>query len=987
LAFRDWFRRQATGDVTEAAPERAIPASAVKRSGFESGIPQGGLDEYQAGVGASTNTDRRSTLTELYEAYIACPWAWACVNAIARTITAGGLVMDWDTDSGEGNQEQPQKPPEVIALERLIAYTNPRQNIRQLLRSFIIDLLVFGDAFLEVVWWGSQPVALYNLDSATTTPRADEHGVVAGYVQVTDFGQRAVFDERDVIHVSLDAPRSGIFGISPMQAALLPITAWLHAAATGKEMMRKGLPPELHADFPAGTSDNETRRWRDRYMITNIGPKNIGAPRITKGGAKFAELQAGKTSDVLAFKDKARDEILAAFGVPPAKATVIESGNLGGGTGESQNRTFEIDTCAPVAELVLEALNFAITKNGFGIDGWHAKFRDVDYRASQAIEEIRDMRLRNGSYCVDVETEILTQAGWKTHETLRAGDIVLTLNHETGNSEWQECQEVCLFPGAPREMVRMRSRAHSSLTTVDHRWPVENYTAGNKVKEWRRRWVTSETMTIWDRVLTAAPNATLPVEAKYDDAFVELVAWFWTEGHAPPRNKFVIITQKKPEGVERIRRALEKCFGPPYKRSKYHRKSDPGAWTEKTPRADGVRNFRIAASRGDLFREVVDDHVVSNEFLLALTQEQLDLFIEVSLLADGCNAVSGQEVLSQKREKASEQFQLACILAGRAATIREFRKSDRPEYRMWAVNVSKRSGVRPIQAAKQGAPDAAVERIVHDGIVWCPRTPNQSWMARRDGTVYFTGNTLNKYRAEIGEPPVEGGDDAVLVDRQNIVLWADMTAMSKAMVAGRGAPAVTAGEQPPGGEPLAGGDAQAKPGDDGEQDSKDAQAPSEAIPVAVMARYRARLTEALKAMPVTESGGDAGKGVYAQLAGNFPPSAIAWVKDAAWSGPKMVPLSQIDTSDRDHWDASREPGIVARKRRTLRKKLAAGKRPKPVVLVKRPSGKFLIADGHHRFLADEAEGQTSLWAYVGKVDAERGAWDQMAMSEKRDRAA
>jgi hypothetical protein len=398
----------------------------------------------------------------------------------------------------------------------------------------------------------------------------------------------------------------------------------------------------------------------------------------------------------------------------------------------------------------------------------------------------------------------------------------------------------------------MRSRAHSSLTTVDHRWPVENYSPRRKVKEWRRRWVTSETMTIWDRVLTAAPNVTLPVEAKYDDAFVELIAWFWTEGHAPPRNQFVLITQKIPAGIERIRTALEKVFGPPYERSKYHRKTDAGVWIEK-PKQNGTIDFRIAASHGHLFREIVEDHVVKNEFLLSLTQEQLDLFIEISIMADGWIS-RGYEVLTQRRQRAAEQFQFACILAGRAATISPFQKSDRPDYRMWKVNVSKINGTRPLQAVKQ-SPGAVVERVTHNGVVWCPVTPNESWMARRDGTVYFTGNTRNKYATEIGEPACEGGNDPVLVDRQNIILWADISAMSKAIIAGKGAPAVTAGEPPPGGEQLTAGVTDPGSGPaDSDPPPPPGQPPARESWQRRYAAYRRRLAEALDTLPVAVGG-------------------------------------------------------------------------------------------------------------------------------------
>jgi hypothetical protein len=643
VAFWTRFRRD-RGEVEEAAATRALtPGQLPERAGYVYGVPRGGLNEYNGALGGATGTDRRSQLEQLYESYLACPWSWACVQAIARTITAGGLVMDWDSDTGEGDQEAPEKPANVLACERLFAFCNARQNIRQLLRNVVVDLEVFGDAYIELVWWGNVPVAMYNLDNPTTTPLADEHGNVSGYIQVTDQGQRAEFEERDVIHISLDAPRSGVFGVSPTQAALLPVTAWLFAAATAKEMARKGLPINIHVDFPQSVQQPEQNRWLAQYAARNIGPKNIGTPIATKGGATVNELAAGKIPDILSYLDQKRDEIVATYGVPPAKAGIIESGNLGGGTGEEQDRTYRVDTCGPIAELILEALNFAVIRNGFGVEGWAAKFGEVDYRSSQAVEQIRDTRLRNGSW------------------------------------------------------------------------------------------------------------------------------------------------------------------------------------------------------------------------------------------------------------------------------------------------------------------------------------------------------TLNKYRTEIGEAPVEGGDDAVLVDRQNLVLWADMAAMSKAVIAAKGAPAVVAGETPPGGEPLEPG----QPPPDGRPPEGDGEQP-QGVPAEALIRYRARLREALRVLPgaITEASGDKGKKVYAQLSGSFAPSAIAWVKVAEWRGPAEVPIADIEASDRGDWRASGDPDAVKAKRKKLRKALRAGEKPKPLILVRRPSGKLLIADGHHRFLAAEAEGLTSVWAYTGTVGEQSGAWNQLGARQARnDRAA
>jgi hypothetical protein len=425
VRFLPSLRRDREG-ITEVAKSRApaVRTTLPERSGFIPGIPQGGINEQSATMGEATGTDRRSTLQELWQAYLTCPWSWTCVQVIARTITEGGLVSDWDADEGEGDQKMPDKPPAVVALERFYGFCNPTQDIRQLLRNLIADLLVFGDAYLEVVWSGSQPIALYNLDCPTTTPVADEHGKVLRYVQVTDYGQRAVFEEREVIHISLDSARPGVFGVSPTHAAMTPITIWLFAAATEKEMLRKGLPPALHADFPAGRSETELEKWRNQAAAQNLGARNIGVPWVTRGGATLAELQTGKLTDVLAAKESARDEILAQYGVPPAEAMVIESGNLGGGTGDSQHRSMELNTCQPIAEIVLEKLNFHIARAGFGVEGWHSKFGDVDYRDSMVIEQIRDMRLRDAAYTVNrYRTEIGEPA-------VKGGDDAFIVNRQ-----------------------------------------------------------------------------------------------------------------------------------------------------------------------------------------------------------------------------------------------------------------------------------------------------------------------------------------------------------------------------------------------------------------------------------------------------------------------------------------------------------------------------------------------------------------------------
>ena len=397
----DLLRRVFVAEAAPPPPTRLGPVSGAPRAGFEAQIPVGGLTQTSAKTQGAATSDRMTMMTDLYDAYLACNWSWTASNAIARTITGGGLSFQWDRDDGNtGEQDEPAKPLQVLQCERLLEWTNAREDIIQLLRSTVTDLLVFGDAFIEIVWAGGIPVALYSLDCPSTSPLADEHGNVTGYVQVTTQGQVATFDTHEIIHISLDAPRSGIFGVSPTYAAMLPIKTWLFAMAVLKESFRKGLPPNLHVDHPGSMSDAAQKTWTEQYQVRNLGPLNIGRPIITKGGASVNALQQNKIPDILSVIDQQRDAILSAYGVPPAEAGVIESGNIGGGTGESQHKMFMINTCQPIAALILEKLNFLLL-NAFGIDGWSLRFTEVDMRDSKTVEDIRDLRLRNGSWSLD----------------------------------------------------------------------------------------------------------------------------------------------------------------------------------------------------------------------------------------------------------------------------------------------------------------------------------------------------------------------------------------------------------------------------------------------------------------------------------------------------------------------------------------------------------------------------------------------------------
>lgn len=393
--LRDTFgrtRTQESAPVTEAL-DAPTPAQ-VRRVGYEYGLP---LNVQNTSSMTSASSERQQVLAQLHQAYMACNWVSASIDLIARTVTAGGIQIVAEADE---NGDTPEDTPQVTRLRRLMRFCNPREDMVQLLRNVATDLMLFGDAYLEIVSLLGEPVALYTLDATTMTVISDQHGEVSGYIQDVDGVRTARFDAGQVIHISLDAPRGGLYGVSPAQKCLLPITSWLFWAATLKECGRRGDPPRVHVDLQH-FQDTDVQRWREQYRVYNLGPKAVGEPLLTTGGAIVQVLDGRKVTDYLDADRQLRDQIISTFGVPPAKLGIIETGNLGSGSGEAQDKTFRVNTIIPVANLILEKLNFHLLQEGFGITDWHLEFNEIDYRDSLIVEEIREKRLNSGAYTIN----------------------------------------------------------------------------------------------------------------------------------------------------------------------------------------------------------------------------------------------------------------------------------------------------------------------------------------------------------------------------------------------------------------------------------------------------------------------------------------------------------------------------------------------------------------------------------------------------------
>ena len=370
-------------------------------------------------------------------------------------------------------------------------------------------------------------------------------------------------------------------------------------------------------------------------------------------------------------------------------------------------------------------------------------------------------------FCTDESVEMMTARGWKRYDDLVIGEPVLTIDHTTGLSHWEPLQAVNVFPAEKRTMLSIEGSLHSSLTTLDHRWAV---LTDKRKGGLQRNWRTSETLKWDDKIPLAAPCVDLPTEVKYTDDLVALVAWAWTEGTIS-RNRSLRIYQSEATNqhhVARIRATLTSAFGKARVQGKGGRY--PGYATElgwyETTNTTGVVSFHLTKAASDTVLCHMDDQkIVHPEFLTALTESQLRTFVDISVMADGC-VMPDRRSFGQRVEGRARAFEQACALLG-IPTHTTVEPDMRPRHQgknMYRVALMTREVVKPYNLRMQ--------RVEYDGLVWCPTTPNGTWLARRNGSVYITGNCEeNKgikrdLMPQFGGQPVEGSFAEAKAERE-----------------------------------------------------------------------------------------------------------------------------------------------------------------------------------------------------------------------------
>lgn len=337
-------------------------------------------------------------------------------------------------------------------------------------------------------------------------------------------------------------------------------------------------------------------------------------------------------------------------------------------------------------------------------------------------------------YCVDQDTQALTQRGWLSYNEINEQDQILSYN---GNQlTWSSIKSVfrSQFDGLMHHLTNQRGL--DTLITPNHRLVTEQ---GLKPVE-----LALES----DRMILLAPAVSGVDQPVYADRFVELMGWIVTEGcyefDDQHNIKRITIYQNPGAKADRIRNCLTSLG---YKFNESNRNE---------------KNICFGINRADSRKitEVLPEKNLSMSFILNLTQDQRNLLIETMIDGDGWRRPGGHRSYVQKDQNHVDLFVALCTMSGIRTTSKSRTKMGYGALRtFYTLNLlSERKNSVPITSVnfhggkRNGRGHPGQGKITHpnqptthyQGMVWCPETEHGCFVARRNGNVFLTGNTYNE---------------------------------------------------------------------------------------------------------------------------------------------------------------------------------------------------------------------------------------------------
>jgi len=324
-------------------------------------------------------------------------------------------------------------------------------------------------------------------------------------------------------------------------------------------------------------------------------------------------------------------------------------------------------------------------------------------------------------YCMTEEDhEVLTKSGWKFRKDLSLGEEVFTF--DKGKSLWEPILDIPTFDVQGVDINIWENRNFKSFTTDNHNWIVSNSKKQKRGNVWENR---TTNQIYGDDVIPRVGTYTFPTKKKYDDNFIGLLGWFWTDGTHKKRkrckNDCIGISQSlraNPQKCKEIEKLLIAS------NEKYCK------WIS----GEQMQSFELYGEMSKKLLKLAPNKKLPLHFIFDLTKKQLEKFIYSSVQGDGTKTAlirkKGWTIkVSRKIKKENlEVLRIACLLLGIPTSISE----------KGQTKILTTSSVDWIYVNK-----LKTERTKYTGKLWCLQVASKSFFTRCNNKIYVTGNSID----------------------------------------------------------------------------------------------------------------------------------------------------------------------------------------------------------------------------------------------------
>ena len=344
--------------------------------------------------------------------------------------------------------------------------------------------------------------------------------------------------------------------------------------------------------------------------------------------------------------------------------------------------------------------------------------------------------------CVDEETEVLTSSGWKRYNQLVNGNLILTKNPYNGVLEWQPLEKVNIYPDYEGDLYSIEGKTFSALTNGKHRWLCNhNSKPGSKYE-----FLTSEEL--YNSKIVRPIHRTGEYKGSrnkvLDDNLVYLLGIILTDGHiryyrdkSKPRYGkpwYALITQSKEKNIPLIQSAIDKL-------------DNRFTYIHKVYGKKHVWKFN--KDFADYLDTIIPNKKLNMSLIHSLTKSQIRLLLDGMILGDGCK--HGTRILTSSIEQAN-LIQVLVVMAGYYSNIlindnRGIHISNKIKRgKIITKNISYLVTIGESKYFHHRSTRGInhIKKLSNQKqLIWCPTVKNGTWVCRRKGKTYITGNSTN----------------------------------------------------------------------------------------------------------------------------------------------------------------------------------------------------------------------------------------------------